>query len=202
MSPKIVYFDIGNVFMTFDKIFTRVTHDYNLDLSQFDAAYEPYDVAANLGRITIPQVWTELCQKLNIAGGESYDFVKSWVSDYESILPMHQLATAISQKYPVGIISNYYLGFFEEATTQGFIPSLTFSPKIISAEVGCQKPDLKIYQIAETKSGFSGQEVFFIDDKMENIVAAQKLGWQTFCFDYKNVQVSVDHLSKMLLNGQ
>jgi len=54
---KFVYFDVGNVFMTFDKIFARVAKDLNIDQNLIDNAEEKYDIDANLGKIDIPEVW-------------------------------------------------------------------------------------------------------------------------------------------------
>lgn len=196
---KFIYFDIGNIFMTFDRIFQKVVSDFHLDLKLLDETYEPYDVDANLGNIKITDVWTELCQKLSIDNGKNYNFIESWVSDYESIVPMHEFVNEIKDKYPLGIISNYYQDFFEEATKQGFIPKVKFSPVIISADVGLVKPNLKIYELAQKQCGFSGTDILFIDDKKENLDAVKVLGWNTFQFDYKNPQESVEQLRKLVL---
>jgi epoxide hydrolase-like predicted phosphatase len=197
-SIKFVYFDIGNVFMTYDHVFRKVVSDFTLNQTELDRVYEPYDIDANLGKINIPKVWTILCEKLSINNGSSYDFIKSWVSDYESIIPMHEFIKSIEGQYPLGIISNYYAGFYEECITQGFIPKVNFTDVIISAEVGLMKPDIKIYDLAEKRSGFRGEEILFIDDKQENLYSARTLGWQVFLFDYKQPVKSVTELKKIL----
>ncbi|MFA7301616.1 MAG: HAD-IA family hydrolase [Candidatus Shapirobacteria bacterium] len=196
---KFVYFDVGNVFMTFDKIFVRASKDLNIDQNLIDVAEEPYDVNANLGKIDIPEVWGKITKELNIKNGEKYPIIESWVSDYESILPMHKLAKLIAKKYKTGILSNYYRDFFEEATAQGFIPKIKFNEVIISAEVGCKKPEEEIFKIAQDWSGFTDNEIMFIDDKKENLFTAAKLGWQTFLFDYKNPVKSCEEIGRILL---
>lgn len=195
---KFVYFDIGNVFMTFDNIFTKVAKDLNIDKNLIDEAEEVYDIDANLGEIDIPEVWVKICKDLNIINGEKYPIIESWVSDYEAILPMHELAKKVAEKYKVGILSNYYRDFFEEATLQGFIPKIKFDEIIISAEVGCMKPEEEIYKIAQERCGYKSDEIFFIDDKKENLFAASKFGWQTFLFDYKNPEKSCEEIGKIL----
>jgi FMN phosphatase YigB (HAD superfamily) len=195
---KFVYFDVGNVFLTFDKIFTRVAKDLNIDQNLINEAEEKYDIDANLGKIDIPEVWRKICEELNIKGGEKYPIVKSWVSDYEPILPMHILAKKIAKKYKTGVLSNYYLDFFDESARQGFVPNIKFDEIVISAEVGCKKPEEEIYQIAEDRCGFSGEEIFFIDDKKENLFTAVKMGWQTFLFDYKNPKKSCGEIKSFL----
>lgn len=196
---KFVYFDIGNVFLTFDKIFLRAAKDLDIDQKLIDEAEEKYDVDANLGKIDIPEVWEKICKELNIKDGEKYPIIESWVSDYKAILSMHNLAKLIAKKYKTGILSNYYRGFFEECTKQNFIPKINFSPVIISAQVGYKKPEPEIYKIAEKKCGFSGDEIFFIDDKKENLFTAAKFGWQTFLFDYNNPKKSAEEIRSILL---
>jgi FMN phosphatase YigB (HAD superfamily) len=198
MKPKIIFFDVGNIFMTFDKIFTRVCADLNLDLKKFDEAYSPYNLRAELGKIDIPDIWAKICTTLNIKDGLSYSIIEKWISDHESILPMHEFVTSLQGKYQLGIISNYYRGYFTEATRQGFIPQINFSPLIISAEVGLVKPHRQIYDLAQDKCGFSGSEILFIDDKPENMVVPQTLGWQTFVFNYHQPEQSILELQKII----
>lgn len=184
--------------MTYDHVFDRVVKDFNLNKEELDRIYEPYDTDANLGIVNIPDIWPILCQKLNIKNGQGYDFIKSWVSDYEPIAPMHEFIKSIDGVYPLGIISNYYSGFYDECLRQGFIPQVSFSDVIISADVGLMKPDVKIYELAEAHSGFHGEQILFIDDKQENIDTAITLGWQTFHFDFHSPEESVDQLKKLV----
>jgi putative hydrolase of the HAD superfamily len=55
---------------------------------------------------------------------------------------------------------------------------------IFSFEVGVRKPDTIIYNKALTLSKTVATEVLFIDDLIENIEMAKKLGWNTI--HYKN----------------
>jgi len=113
-------------------------------------------------------------------------------------VPMHELAKKIAKKYKVGILSNYYRNFFEEATRQKFIPKIDFSYKIISAEVGHMKLEPEIYKIADERCGYSGEEIFFIDDKKENLFTAAKMGWRTFLFDYQNPEKLCEEIGRIL----
>ena len=55
---------------------------------------------------------------------------------------------------------------------------------IFSFEVGARKPNLTIYKKALTLSNTVASESLFIDDLIENIDAANRLGWKTI--HYKN----------------
>jgi len=47
-----------------------------------------------------------------------------------------------------------------------------------SCDVGLMKPAPEIYHLAEKRFGFTPAEAVFIDDRLENVIAAQDCGWQ------------------------
>lgn len=53
-----------------------------------------------------------------------------------------------------------------------------FDVLIISARVGSRKPDERIFQVALTGMGLPPENVLLVDDALENIVAAERLGMQ------------------------
>ena len=73
---------------------------------------------------------------------------------------------AIHQKY--GWESYEFLKYFEKL--------------ILSHEVGAVKPEKKIYKAVEAFTGKPSQEHFYIDDILEYISAAKKLGWDAVQF--------------------
>ncbi len=52
-----------------------------------------------------------------------------------------------------------------------------FDPIIISFEIGVHKPDPEIFNYALKQSPFQASEVAFVDDKLENLQAAEKAGF-------------------------
>lgn len=184
--------------MTYDHVFDTVKKDLGLD-EKFFRSYNQYDLDANIGKLLIPGIWQKVCQENGRPKDSEYPIIKSWVSDYQPIIPMHQLASQFNSIYKMGVLSNLYIDFWDEIVRQQFIPTdVNFSPVIISAEVGCMKPDPKIYEIAEEKSGFKGDEILFIDDKPENLAEAARHGWQTFRFEYNNPEESAAKLRAII----
>ena len=57
-----------------------------------------------------------------------------------------------------------------------------FDDVVISAEVGCRKPDPEIFQLALTRLGVRAEETLFIDDFAHNVAAARELGFRTHRF--------------------
>jgi len=57
-----------------------------------------------------------------------------------------------------------------------------FDVVIVSCEVGVAKPDPVIFQMCLTRLGVKSSQVLFVDDRIENIEGAARLGIQTFHF--------------------
>jgi HAD superfamily hydrolase (TIGR01509 family) len=47
----------------------------------------------------------------------------------------------------------------------------------LSFELGCRKPDEKIYKIVEEQCKISIKNILFIDDTLANIETAKQIGW-------------------------
>ena len=45
------------------------------------------------------------------------------------------------------------------------------------------KPEPRIYEILEERSGLSGADLFFTDDRADNITAAEARGWRAHLFE-------------------
>lgn len=75
---------------------------------------------------------------------------------------------------------------FGEEFWDGFRPTQPifdrFADIIVSGTEKIAKPDPRIYQIVEERSGRSGGELFFTDDNVANIEAARARGWDAHVF--------------------
>lgn len=70
-----------------------------------------------------------------------------------------------------------------------------FDAVVISYEVGCIKPDRRIYQICLSALDVEAASALFVDDKRENLDAAEQLGLQVFHFTSDS---SVEELKKRI----
>jgi 2-haloacid dehalogenase len=95
---------------------------------------------------------------------------------------------------PCWALSNFGEETFDIAETA--YPFLSdFDGRVISGFVGAIKPEPEIYETLELASGLSGGQLFFTDDRPENIAAAQARGWHTHLFQDTAglVQALLDH---------
>ena len=81
-------------------------------------------------------------------------------------------------KYPCFVLSNWSAETYEGMEeTYPFLKD--FDGKIISGRDFLIKPDPAIYELAISRFDLIPQETLFIDDRLDNIEAAQKLNFQT-----------------------
>lgn len=55
-----------------------------------------------------------------------------------------------------------------------------------AADLGWAKPAPEFFAEVEKRSGFTAKEIFFIDDKIENVEAARRRGWQAAVWTGEN----------------
>lgn len=58
-----------------------------------------------------------------------------------------------------------------------------FDLLILSYEIGLKKPQEQAYNFVEMQAGFLPHEALFIDDKIENVRTARKIGWNALLFE-------------------
>jgi len=90
---------------------------------------------------------------------------------------------SLRPRFKTAIVSNSFIGAREqEAEHYGFDTICDFI--IYSHEVGLQKPDPKIFELACERLDLQPNEIIFVDDHPEVYISAVELGLH--CFEFKN----------------
>lgn len=102
-----------------------------------------------------------------------------WNKELEFLYPNVELILSqLSKKYKLGIIANQSLGTKERLDNWGIVKY--FNVIVASAEEGCEKPNLKIFETALEKANCKPEEAVMIGDRLDNdIVPAKKIGMKT-----------------------
>jgi putative hydrolase of the HAD superfamily len=84
---------------------------------------------------------------------------------------------------PMGILSNTCDAHWQWIIDQHY-PQLAypFSPIVLSYEQKVMKPNREIYRLSTEKTPFAPSDIFFTDDRVDNIEAAKAFGWNTHLF--------------------
>lgn len=125
----------------------------------------------------------DIKQNLKLNNAEIEDAAHLIPEKYEKFEDLWKLLPELKKKYKLAVINNgnsIALKYWKER----FDFSI-FDIFVNSAEEGIKKPDPKIFLLTCQKLGVSPQECLFMDDSLENIEAAKKLGMQTIWWSKK-----------------
>lgn len=92
--------------------------------------------------------------------------------------------------YKTALLSNAWSGARESVTRMFRIDEFA-DAMFFSAEEGVAKPDSAFYHVAINWSGVAPQEIVFVDDRLENIEAANSIGMQGILYQ-DNAQTIAD----------
>ena len=183
--PKFFYFDLGNVLLTFDhrtaceqlgKLVglpaSRIWEQ--MFASQLQSRYEA-------GAITGREMYEEFCRRC-IADPQRWPEYTAFHLAHSDIFRLHvpvmpivaQLAIA---GYRLGILSNTCEEHWRHIWHGRFVAlRRLFEIRVLSYEQRSSKPDRLIFEAAVAKSGVERGEVFFVDDRQENVAGALRAG--------------------------
>ena len=193
---KAIVFDLGNVIINLkdEKLwwkehFTSILQEDRLLGLRKSGFFHEYEK----GNISNDEFLTGLHQisKNDLVTKE--DVRNAWIYLLADIpLSRIELLRKLAQKHPLfllsntndihldyildGILENYGNPVFDEVFTQCF-----YSQKLRMA-----KPDIAIYQHVLNETNFDPNDILFLDDKQENLDAAQLLGIQTALVSHEN----------------
>jgi putative hydrolase of the HAD superfamily len=110
------------------------------------------------------------------------EFFAAWNSIFlpDPILP-DRLISSLARKARLWTLSNTNSAHFN--FIREHFPFLGhFEGRILSYEVGLQKPDARIFRLALDRAGATASDTLFVDDQMPNVEAARALGIDAFQF--------------------
>ncbi|HZR18222.1 MAG TPA: HAD family phosphatase [Verrucomicrobiae bacterium] len=182
MEPvKSVVFDLGKVLVDFDygiagrKLASRATMAA-ADLGRFLVSV-PLIVRYETGLITSQEFYQEVRAASGYLG-DLEEFASLFADIFTPIQPMIDLHAQIRAKgFPTYIFSNTN-ELAVRFIRQGFPFFHHFDDYILSYEHGSMKPDAKLYEVVESRTGARGAEILYVDDRPENIEAGMARGWR------------------------
>jgi len=200
MKQKIqfVYFDIGGVMLRWIGILDIIAKRHNRDLEQVRLAFLKFDDQACKGLIKAEELWSKICDELNLPAGTVSDHRELTINTFEPIIETHRFAHKLSKKVRIGLLTNIHHGIFDLCYKQGFVPNLNYSVIIQSCLIGLVKPQKEIYQHAQKQAKVPHENILFIDDYEANVKGAAELGWNTVLFNPDKPIESIKEIKKLL----
>ncbi len=179
---KSVISDLGNVLIFFDNniFFNKIAVYSPLSKDEVISevlAHLELSRSFDMGKVTPDEFYLQATQifKANI---DKTTFFSFYNDIFSLNIPIVGLLKSLQPRYKLVLCSNTDVerfGFIKKK----FPEVLFFDKYVVSYEVGFMKPHPRIYEAALEGAGTRPEESVFIDDREENITAAEKLGFHT-----------------------
>lgn len=185
--PGFVYFDLGNVLLNFDHEIacTNLARVCQRDAdsirrvvfeSELQEKYED-------GRIGTSEFHESFCQELGVQIGIA-ELCHEASAIFEPNYPVLPIVTQLQRTgVPMGILSNTCSAHWDYVIDGKYcFLNQLFTVYTLSFEAGSSKPDQGIYQRAIEAAGVKPEEIFFVDDRAENVKGALANGFDAVQF--------------------
>ena len=181
---KWILFDQARV-QTYD-VFSRKDF-YSINGKQFPAKelesifYIPKYRKFSVGEIDETELISIFLQQKNIAL-DVENYIEIFKKGIESIEGMKEILKSLSEKYSLATLINEGSEWANyKLDASGF--RKFFKENFISGDLKVAKPNPEIYRIALEKLNIKPEECIFIDDKIKNCEAAEKIGIKSIVFE-------------------
>lgn len=194
MKIKYFFFDLGKVMLEFD-------HDRGCQqvaqvagISSEKARQAMFDSGLEVDFEKGMMTPSEFATRFNeLSGGqcenaELFEAMSDIFTPNEPVLNVvRQLAR---QGKALGVLSNTCWAHWEFVCRNYSFIHECFPDWILSYEVGAMKPDPKIYKAAIAKAGVEPGEIFFVDDRDDNVRGAIEAGLDAVLYQSAEVLIS------------
>ena len=173
MSIKWVVLDMMGVVFEEGDTMSTVLHPY-LNALKGDVSSEDINalyILGRVGRMTSKQIF------------ETLGFKEDPIKVEEGFLKLIKLDPqfTLTAEYKLAALSNDVSEWSEKLRDMHGLNRL-FDLVVISGDHGTHKPEEKIFNLFLEKAGVKAEECVFVDDKVRNLVPAEKLGFKTVKF--------------------
>ena len=184
-APKAVVFDVGMVLYEWDlrRLFEKLIDDEaELDWFCTNVVTPEWHFQHDAGRPL-----DDMVPELQAQHPDHAHLIEAYRRRFNETIPgpvdgTHAIArTLMDCGVPVYGLTNFGAEFWD-----AFRPTAPifdgFTDIVVSGREKCAKPDARIYEIAEQRFDHAPQELYFIDDRADNIAAARARGWHGHVF--------------------
>jgi putative hydrolase of the HAD superfamily len=182
---EVVYFDLGKVIVDFDH--SRAAQELlkltPLSLKEAMAVLADGELVSEYetGRLSSQEHYRKVCRRLQMEVSIE-KFRELWGSMF---LPEPLLSESFLQdlkkRYRLMLLSNTNEIHFD-FVIQNYPILRMIEERLLSFQAGCMKPQARIFELAIKKAGVAPENIFFTDDRPENIEAAQRSGIRALLF--------------------
>lgn len=196
-NMKNVIFDLGRVVFAQDP--AKSSDEFKRFFAYVSQTPMPqFWIDYDLGISSLDKVAADLAQYRGVEVDFARDMISLAISKQETIKPTAALIADLKAAgYKLYVLSNMSREFIDFLRQQPVYSH--FDGDVISCEVGVAKPSPAIYDLILERFDIKAEESIFIDDRIENVKAAESKGITTFHFSREDYAGSCEQLRKILL---
>ncbi|MBI4983324.1 HAD family phosphatase [Candidatus Woesearchaeota archaeon] len=178
--PKLIIFDLGGVVTSpaVETIDHRVADFLEVSTSELRSTTSEYKAELTKGNIGLIDVYTRVAEKLMLQLTPTEILTKHLGIYREALSEFNQNTLSVIERlkptYTVVALANAEREVIPISIELGLY--LHFEHYYISCELGIMKPDAIAYQTVLDDYHCLPEEAVFIDDKLENVQGAERLG--------------------------
>ncbi|MCB1116610.1 MAG: HAD family phosphatase [Chlamydiia bacterium] len=195
MNYKTLIFDLGNVLVDFshEKMFSQMAAVTGIPSEEVHSLLfeERTGLQYERGLITTEEIYALIKTKATLSF-EMPELLDAASSIFSPKIEMERLVHKLKTiGYRLIVLSNTFKPHIDYISNNYSILPY-FDYRIYSYEVGFAKPEPQIYKLALKYAECAPREVYYIDDKIENIRPAEILG--IHCHHFKSPSLLMDDL--------
>ncbi len=184
------YFDMGNVLLHFshERMAAQMAAIVGCTAERaWNVLFEgSLGIRHEEGRISADQFYEEFCRSAGVANLPAIDRTALELAAND-IFWLHTPMVAIIGRlnaagYRLGVLSNTNRGHWRFVTGRFSYLTTMFHVHAMSFEFHVMKPAPQIYEAAARLAGAEPGDIFFTDDRPENVAAARQVGWDAVRF--------------------
>jgi epoxide hydrolase-like predicted phosphatase len=185
MAIEAVLFDIGGVLEETPRTGweQRWADQLGMSIEEFERRLAPVGRPGSLGEITLHGAERRIASVFRLDDAALERFMGDLWDEYLGTLNEELTAffASLRGRYRTGIVSNSFAGAREREQAAYGLEDLC-DTIVYSHEVGCRKPDARIYEIALERLDVSAERTVFLDDVQRNVDGAVAVGLDAILF--------------------
>lgn len=197
---KNIVFDLGRVVFAQDP--AKSTTEFKQFFSYVSLTPIPqFWIDYDLGLSSFDKVAADLASYRGVDVDYARTMIHKAISKQETIAPTEALIGDLKAAgYKLYVLSNMSREFIDFLRQQPVYAN--FDGEVISCDEGVAKPMPQIYDLLLERFSLDASQTFFIDDRKENVEAAEAKGISTFHFDRNDYKGSCKRLREILLQDK
>ena len=196
---KVIIFDFGGVVLDWadNYVVKHASEIVGINGKRLRKEVDKYSPLLNTNKISEKNFWSKILRDANKDGSSLQKLEDIWNREFEKRARLNKNVVLIVKKlkknYKVALLSNIIDAHAKYCRKKKYFKG--FGKVFLSSEIKMVKPDAKIYRFVLRKLNIKAHEAIFIDDKIQNVKGARKVG--IHAFQFRNISQLKKDLNKL-----